>query len=57
MPLLTGKRGSRSADTSSSSTAREAIGTSTVRLRVICWKSAYLALSVAVRPRIVEPSQ
>ena len=57
MPLLTGKSGSRSADTSSSSTARDATGTSTVRLRVICRKSAYLALSVTVRPRIVEPSQ
>jgi hypothetical protein len=57
MPLLTGNSGSRSADTSSSSTSRDETGTSTVRLRVSCWKSAYLALSVAVRPLIVDPSQ
>src|SRR3954451_2782077 len=46
MPLLTGKSGSRSWPTSSSSTSRESIGTSRLRLRVICWKSAYFALSV-----------
>ena len=52
--MLTGKSGSVSAKTSPSSMARDATGSSTVRLRVICWKSAYLALSVAVRPRIAE---
>src|SRR5207253_9837627 len=44
MPLPTGKRGSRSEDTSPSSTARDATGTSTVRLRVTWRKSAYFAL-------------
>jgi hypothetical protein len=37
--------------------ARDATGTSAVRLRVTCRKSAYFALSVTVRPRIANPSQ
>ena len=50
MPLLTGKRESRRVVTSSSNRARELTGTSRLRLRVIWWKSLYLALRVAVRP-------
>src|ERR1700730_18613592 len=32
-------------------------GRTSVRLRVICWKSAYFTFSVTVRPRISAPSQ
>jgi hypothetical protein len=44
-------------DTMASIAARVATGTSAVRLRVTCRKSAYLAVSVTVRPRIADPSQ
>src|SRR5262249_55896883 len=57
MPLPTGKSGPRSSDTMASIAARDASGASTVRLRVTCRKSAYLALSVTVRPRMADPSQ
>ncbi len=57
MPLMTGKSDSRSAYTIASMAACVASSTSPVRLRVTCWKSEYLALSVTVRPRMVDSSQ
>ncbi len=57
IPFFTGKSDSSSGYTTSSIAACAAKGTWLVRLRVICRKSAYLALRVTVRPRMVVPSQ
>lgn len=48
--------GTVNAKTSLSRTARDANGSSMVRLRTICRKSTHLSLRIVVRPRVAEPS-
>jgi hypothetical protein len=56
MPFGIGYCAFSSARQISSSAVRPSITPWTEWLRVICWKSAYLTFSVAVRPRVCVPS-
>jgi hypothetical protein len=56
IPFVTGNCPlSKSKDTRSSA-VRSSIILGNDRLRVICWKSAYLIFSVTVRPRAPDPA-
>jgi hypothetical protein len=57
MPFGVGMSCSRRSRLIASSSARDATAVGSVRLRVMIWKSAYLTLSVTVRPRHCELAQ